>query len=151
MVTAMFKLKISELRCDNGGEFTSSDQKEYYKKKGIKLTTTIAYTPQQNGVAERLNWTLENMIRTMLIAAKLPESMWGEALLAATYLLNRSPTNAIQEKKTPAELWCGSKPDLKKLRVFGCQRFDWIPDQKRSKLKKKSQKALMMGYTPNGY
>ena len=95
IVEAKFGKKIAVLRCDNGGEYLSKQQSEYYKKKGINLETTVPYTPQSNGVAERLNRTLEEKAWTMLIDARLPKLMWGEAVLTATYLLNRSPTSAL--------------------------------------------------------
>lgn len=77
--------------------------------------------------------------------------MWGEAILASVYLLNRSPCAAITEKKTPAELWFTSKPDVSKLRVFGSRCYYWVPNQKRKKMDPKSNEAVMVGYAPNGY
>ena len=76
-------------------------------------------TPQQNGVAERLNRTLVETVRSMLIDSKLPHKFWAEALSTATYLRNRSPTKAI-EGMTPHEAWTKEKPQVEHLRVFGC-------------------------------
>ena len=59
-------------------------------------------TPQQNGVAERMNRTLVEIVRSMLSDAKLPKNFWAEALSTAVYLHNRSPTRAVL-KKTPFE------------------------------------------------
>ena len=72
--------------------------------------TTTTYTPQQNGKAERLNRTLMEKSRAMLTAANLPESHWGDAVLTANYLRNRSPT--VHTDKTPWELFYGNVPDV---------------------------------------
>ncbi len=91
-------LKVKTLRSDNGGEFT-----EYLTKEGIKQER---HTPQQNGVAERLNRTLIEGVRTMLAD---PRKFWAEALSTCVYLRNRSPTKSVGEM-TPYEAWNGSKP-----------------------------------------
>ena len=67
-----------------------------------------------NGVAERQNITLKDMVRSMISHSNLPKSLWGEALKTATYILNKVPT------KTPYELWTGKKPSLKHLHIWGC-------------------------------
>ena len=76
-------------------------------------------TPQQNGVLERRNRTLMDMVRSMLGNSSLPVSLWMYALKTAMYLLNRVPSKAVQ--KTPFELWTGRKPSLRHLHVWGCQ------------------------------
>lgn len=103
-VTSFFGTKIARLRCDNGGEYTSNSFRRFCRTEGIRMETTVPYSPQQNGVAERLNRTLLDKSRSMLLDAGLPKSMWGEAVLAATYILNRSPTSALEERKTPYEM-----------------------------------------------
>lgn len=141
--------KVKAVRTDNGGEYTSSLLSSYFKKKGIEPQTTMAYTPQQNGKAERLNRTLMEKTRSMLNGAGLPEALWGEAIMTANYLRNRSPST--NRTKTPLELMFGIKPDLTNLRVFGCEAFVHTPKQKRSKLDETSEKGIFIGYTPNGY
>lgn len=71
---------------------------------------TVPYTPQQNGVAERMNRTTTEQARTLIIGADLDRSYWGEAVLSATYLLNLLPTSALNVNKTPYELWHNKKP-----------------------------------------
>ena len=83
------------------------------------MEPTVPYSPQQNGTSERLNRTLLDKARSILQDSGLPKSLWGEASLAAAYLLNRSPTSALEEKKTPFEMWYGRKPEVDQLRVFG--------------------------------
>jgi hypothetical protein len=71
-----------------------------------------------NGVAERRNRTLKDMVMSMIARTTLPKSLWGDALKAAVYILHRAPTKAAN--KTPHELWTGKKPVLKHLKVWGC-------------------------------
>lgn len=109
--------RISRLRTDNGGEYTSKQFVNYCKRNGIKQEFTNSYTPQQAGVAERMNRTLLNKVRTMFIDSQLPKRLWGESVRCAAYQLNRSPTSVLRGR-TPAELYIG-KTDLKKLKIFG--------------------------------
>lgn len=149
-VTAFFGTRVSRLRCDNGGEYTGKSFRKYCRTQGINVEATIPYSPQQNGVAERMNRTLLEKARSMVQEAGL-HSMWGEAVLTAAYLCNRSPTSALKEKKTPYEIWYGRKPNIDKMRVFGSVAHTWVPKEKRNKLDPKSEKNVMVGYTANGY
>lgn len=151
MVTAQFGTSISKITTDQGREYCSKEQDKWYKEKGIQLQTTMSYSPQQNGVAERFNRTVVEKVRAMLLESGMPKRMWCEAALTSVYLLNRSPTKSLDGSVTPAEMWYGVKPDLEKLRVFGCKAFAWIPSQKRKKLDSKSRETVMLGYVPNGY
>ena len=76
-------------------------------------------TPQQNGVSERRNRTLMDMVRSTLSKSTVPISLWIYTLETIMYLLNRVPSKADQ--KTPFELWTGRKPSLRDLLVWGCQ------------------------------
>ena len=67
-------------------------------------------SPDQNGVAERRNRTLVDMVRSMLRTSNLPQFLWTEALKTVVYILNRVPTKAVP--KTPIEIWKGWKPSL---------------------------------------
>ena len=101
--------------------------------------------PQQNGVAERMNKTLVESVRSMLIDARLPHKFWAEALSTAVYLRNRSPTKAVEDK-TPYEAWSGDRPNVKHLRVFGCIAYAHVPKDERRKLDSKSRKCILLGY-----
>lgn len=90
--------------------------KNYCAQRGIQYEFTIRYTPQQNGVAERMNRTIIERARCMSLNSKLSKKFWSEAVLTAVYLVNRSSTEAIKGK-VPAEQWYGEKPDVQKLRV----------------------------------
>ena len=137
--------KLKTLRSDNGGEYISNEFEEYLEQEGIHHQNTIPKTPQQNGVAERMNRTLEESIRSMLSESKMPKQFWAEALSTATYLRNLSPTKAVKDI-TPYEAWSSIKPDVQHLRVFGSICYAHIHKTERQKLDPKSRKAMLLGY-----
>ena len=137
--------RLKVLRSDNGGEYLSSEFRDYLSREGIRHELTIPKTPQQNGVAERMNRTLVESVRSMLIDAHLPHTFWAEALSTAVYLRNRSPTKAVKDK-TPYEAWSGDRPNVKHLRVFGCIAYAYVPKDERKKLDSKSRKCILLGY-----
>lgn len=150
LVTNMFGVKILKLRSDNGGEYVSHDFQNFCKDEGIIMDYTVPYTPQQNGIAERMNRTLTEKIRAMSSQSGVPKEMWPETLKTATYLLNRSPTSC--NVLTPAEVWYKSRPDLSNLKIFGCAAYNLIPkDVRQSKLDARCNKCVMIGYAPTGY
>lgn len=132
------------LRTDRGGEFTSSAFSEYCSNNGIRRQLIAGYTPQQNGVAERKNRTLMNMVRCMLTEKQVPKEFWPEAVNWAVHLLNRCPTLAVKDK-TPEEAWSGLTPSVEHFRVFGCLGHVHIPDQHRQKLDDKSRLCVFLG------
>ena len=137
--------KVKTLRSDNGGEFTSKSFETHLKACGIRHELTMPKTPEQNGAAERLNRTLVEMTRAMLLDAKLHQKFWAEAISTAAYLRNRSPTSAV-EGMTPHEAWYGRKPRVEHLRVFGCTAYVHIPKDERGKLDSKTRKCTLLGY-----
>ena len=137
--------QLKVLRTDNGGEYTSKEFENYLKSEGVRHELTVPKTPEQNGVAERLNRTLVEAVRSMLIDANLPHKFWAEALSTAVYLKNRSPTKAVKDM-TPFEAWKNTKPKVGHLRVFGCEAFAHIPKDERHKLDAKARKCIFLGY-----
>ncbi|GJX86784.1 putative ribonuclease H-like domain-containing protein, partial [Tanacetum coccineum] len=81
--------RVKIIRSDNGTEFKNRDMLEFYGNKGIKQEYSNARTPQQNGVAERMNRTLIEAARTMLADSLLPTTFWAEAVSTACYIFNR--------------------------------------------------------------
>ncbi|KAH9752597.1 hypothetical protein KPL71_014753 [Citrus sinensis] len=112
---------------------------------GIQRQFTVAYTPQQNGVAERMNRTLTERIRAMLRIAGLPNSFWAEAAKIACYIVNRSPSTAIG-LKTVMEMWTGKPADYSYLHAFGCLVYVMYNVQERTKLDAKSRRCIFLGY-----
>ena len=137
--------KLKRLRTDNGGEYTSKRFEVHLKSCGIQHEKTIPKTPEQNGVAERLNRTLVESSRSMLLDAELPQRYWAEAVSTAIYLRNRCPTTAVKEM-TPFEAWYGRKPRVGHLRVFGCEAYAHIPKDERGKFDSKTKKCILVGY-----
>jgi hypothetical protein len=135
---------IACLRTDRGGEFTSIDFRNYCEENGIKRQLTAAYTPQQNGIAERKNRTLLDMVRCMITSKDIPKRFWPEAVNWANYVLNRSPAAALSDV-TPEEAWSSTKPSVKHFRIFGCIAYAHIPDAQRKKLDNKSTKCIFLG------
>ena len=84
------------LRTDRGGEFNSNEFEEFCKENGISRQLTTAYTPQQNGVAERKNRIVMNLVRCILADKQVPKVFWPEAVRWCVHVLNRSPTQALQ-------------------------------------------------------
>lgn len=140
---------IAKLKADNGGEYISNELKNFCKERGIQIIYTVPSNPEMNGVAERLNRTLAEKARTMLLASNLGKRFWNEAIATVNYVKNRSPTSAHGDQfkdKTPAEIWYGSKPDVSHLRIFGSICYNYVPKEKRSKLDAKATKCIMLGY-----
>ena len=137
---------IKRLRTDNGGEYTSNEFNQYCKDKGIQRELTIPYSPQQNGVAERMNRTILDLARSMLHQTNLGFEFWAEAIATAVYIRNRSPTSKLKNQ-TPFECWFEKKPTVSHLRVFGCKAMVHVPAEKQTnKLGKRSLPCIFVGY-----
>eukprot|EP00253_Pinus_taeda_P017725 PITA_17725 len=91
-----------------------------------------------------MNKTLMEMTRSMLSGARSGQEFWAEAVDTACYLVNRSPSLALEDR-TPQEVWTGKKPSLSHLRVFGCDAYVHVPKEKRTKLDSKYEKCIFIG------
>lgn len=144
MVENQLGNRIKTLRTDNGTEYCNAHFDTILRKSGIRHQTSTPYTPQQNGLAERMNRTIVEKAKCMLFDAKLSKEFWAEATSTAVYLINRSPSKSIE--KAPEEMWSGKKPNLSNLKVFGCRAMVHIPKQKRQKWDPKSTELIFVGY-----
>ena len=144
---AMHGKRVSVLHTDNGGEFVSNDFDAWLVQHGIRRELTVAYTPHQNGVAERAMRTIVEMARAMLVSARLPKTFWAFAVAAAVYIRNRSPTITL-DRCTPYEAWYGRQPAIAHLRIFGCLAYAHVHKSKRDKLDPKAQPCTFVGYSP---
>ncbi|KAL1193517.1 Retrovirus-related Pol polyprotein from transposon RE1 [Cardamine amara subsp. amara] len=151
-VLTQFGTKIKILRSDNGGEYTSHAFKEFVGKNGIVHQTSCAYTPQQNGVAERKNRHLMEVARAMMFDRSVPKTFWGDAVMTAAHLINRLPMRNLEDM-SPYEVLYNTKPIIDHLRVFGSVCFVFVPEAQRNKLEPKSIKCMFIGYssTQKGY
>ncbi|KFD46771.1 hypothetical protein M513_12352 [Trichuris suis] len=144
--------KVKCLRTDNGQEYVNEHFAQFLTANGIRHERSIPDTPEQNGIAERLNLTLVEKARTMLIDASLSTDLWAEAIGTANYLRNRCLTKALRNV-TPEEAWSGRKPNLSHLKLFGCLAMVHIPARRRQKWDAKSKECIFVGYseTSKGY
>ena len=109
---------LKTLQSYRGGEYLDPEFKDHFLEHGILSQLTALGTPQQNGVAERRNRTLLDMVRSMMSYSSLPIPFWGYSLQTAGYILKVVPSKSIQ--KIPLELWSGHKPSLCHFRIWGC-------------------------------
>lgn len=135
--------KLKCLRSDNGGEYLGPFE-AYCKTHGIRHEKTPPKTPQMNGIAERMNRTIAEKVRSMLSHAKLPKSFWGEAVRTAVDLINLSPSRPLNGE-IPDEVWYGKKASYGQLRVFGCRAFVHVPKDERAKLDTKTKECIYLG------
>ncbi|GJW86319.1 retrotransposon protein, putative, ty1-copia subclass, partial [Tanacetum coccineum] len=136
---------IKSLRSDRGGEYISQEFLDHLKEHGIIAHRTPPYTPQNNGVSERRNRTLLDMVRSMMSQTTLPKSFWDYALETAARILNMVPTKKVD--KTPYEIWHGQAPKLSYLKVWGCEalvKCDTLT--KPDKLDPRSFRCIFVGY-----
>ncbi|GKA80089.1 retrotransposon protein, putative, ty1-copia subclass [Tanacetum coccineum] len=136
---------IKSLRSDHGGKYTSQEFLDHLKDHEIIAHRTPPYTPQHNGVSERRNRTLIDMVRSMMSQTTLPKSFWDYALESAVRILNMVPTKKVE--KTPYEVWHGQAPKLSYLKVWGYEvlvKRDTLT--KPNKLEPRSIKCIFIGY-----
>ena len=126
--------KIKRLRIDNGVEFYGGEFNKFYKNEGIARHRIVSHTPQQNGVAEQMNRTLLERAHCLLSNAGLSRDFWVEAVNTACYLVNCSPSTAI-DCKTPYEVWSCTPADYSFLKTFYCHVND-------GKLEPRSKKCI---------
>ena len=141
------KTMIRVFRTDRGGEFTSGEFREFCEKAGIERHLTAPYTPQQNGVVERRNRTLLEMVRSILKHMHVPNYMWGEAVRHACYLINRVATRSL-DSQTPYKVFKGRKPSVKHLKIFGCIGYVKTEPPNLRKLDDRSRALVHLGTEP---
>ena len=145
--------RIKIVRSDRGGEFygryTEKGQNKgpfalFVQQEGIVAQYTTPGTPSQNGVAERRNCTLKDMVRSMISHTHLPDFLWGEALKTANYILNRVPTKVVNA--TPFEKWTGRKPSLSHFHTWGCKCEAMLYNPGEKKLDMRTTSCHFVGY-----
>ena len=135
---------IKVLHSDRGGEYLSEQFINHLAAAGTEQKLTVHDTPEENGIAERLNGVLLERVRALLHASGLPKSLWGEAARHVIWLKNRTSTKAIPSGKTPYELVTGKKPNLADLREWGCP--VWVHDTSGSKLDGRAKEGRWVGF-----
>ncbi len=135
--------KLKRYRTDGGGEFDNEALKNWCLEHGVQWEPSAPYTPEQNGKAERFNYTLMSSVRSIMAAMRLPKSLWGEILKTVAYLKNRSPS---QKEVTIYERANEEKPNLKHLRVVGSWAWVHVPEKLRKKLNDRAWQEIFVGY-----
>ena len=131
-------------------EFKTKALEDYAREKGIILTYSAAYTPEQKGAGERINRTLFDKVRALLFTSNLARKYQGEALLSAVYLYNRTPHSSYSFR-TPYELRYQKKPNLSSIKTFGSLAFKKEPKETTTKLEPKATAFYLIGYGSNQY
>ena len=133
------------LRSDNGGKYTSEEFVNFCRDVGIKRELTTPYNPQQNGVAERKNRTIMEVVKTMIHDQDLTMCLWAEASMISIYVQNWLSHSALGFK-TLEEMFTRNKPEVSHLKIFGCPIFIHISKEKRNKLEPPGKKGIFVGY-----
>ena len=144
--------RVKVMRSDNGGEYVDASLETWLKEHGIMHQTIPARSPQSNGVAERMNRTLQDRARSMLVGAGLGGGFWAEAISTASYIRNRGPVAGLS--KTPDELWSGRVPSIKHLKAYGSKAYVSLEKWKRKgKMGVTKWEGVIVGYpiTSVGY
>jgi len=131
--------------------FKMKSLSNFCEKHDIKHNFSAPRTPQQNGVVERKNISLEELARTMLNETSLPKYFWADVVNTTSYVLNHVLIRPII-KKIPYELFEGRSPTLNHLKVFGCKYF--ISNNGKEQLGKfdsKVDEGIFLGYAINNH
>ncbi|KAG9457652.1 hypothetical protein H6P81_002160 [Aristolochia fimbriata] len=142
--------KIIRIRSDHGREFENSQFAQFCENKGISHEFSAPKTPQQNGVVERKNRTLQEMARAMINAKNLPHKLWVEAVNTACYISNRVHLRNLTHK-TPYELWKGRKPKVHYFREFGSTCYVLRDREQLGKFDSRSTEGIFVGYSRNSH
>ena len=151
---------VKVLNSDNGGEYTAhetasviSEFQEISKANGVTQNFTCAYTPEQNGVSERLNRTLVELARSLLVEAGLSQNFWTLAVKHVVHVKNRLWTRALQTSdnvsSSPFQALYGRAPIVDSLRVWGCDAFKLDHRQKENTFDRKAKKMIFVGIAAN--
>lgn len=141
---------ILALTTDNGGEYVSNAFESHLLEVGIQHVPGPPHTYQLNGVAERANRTIGNLIRCSLISASLPKSFWVDALRHSFFTYNTYPCVTPQGFCSPNSVLGVDDVDLSYLHPFGCLVWYKIPEANRQKLDPKARASILLSYLPDG-
>ena len=117
-----FGIRIVTWQADKDGEYTGEDFKAYCQETGITQQFAATTTPKQIGLSERVGRTLCAMVRCMLVDSGLPPLLWGELMMAASYICNRIPHSALN-METPYKKLYEKDADLPHLKIIGARIF----------------------------
>lgn len=136
--------RMKRWRSDRGGEYMNKAMAKWTAERGAVHETTAPYTPEQNGKAERANRSILEKVGAIMTAAGCAKWLWAEAVSTVAHVLNRVPRAGTMA--TPYELWCGMRPSVAHLRVFGCRAVVLTPAKLRRKLAPRGVAGTFIGY-----
>ncbi|CAI7767637.1 unnamed protein product [Closterium sp. NIES-53] len=142
-------VKLKSFQSDGGGEYTSQRFKQYLAERRIKQLLSLPYAHQQQGVAERMNRTLQNSMRKLLRGMRLPNHPWPAALDHAIMLHNLLSSSSLPNNASPHLLWTGKQGSTKMLRVFGCMVQYRPPAARAGRFSQRAQWGLHYGIEKN--
>ncbi|CAI7889698.1 unnamed protein product [Closterium sp. NIES-53] len=141
--------QLQSFQSDGGGEYTSQPFKQYLAERGIKQLLSLPYAHQQQGVAERMNRTLQNSVRKLLRGMRLPNHQWPAAMDHAVMLHNLLSSSSLPNNASPHLLWTGKQGSTKMLRVFGCMVQYRPPEARAGRFSQRAQWGLHIGIEKN--
>jgi transposase InsO family protein len=145
LVENISERKIKILRSDNGREYTSNEFGSFCRDVKIMRELTTPYNHQQNGVAERKNRTIMEVVKTMIHDQDIPMHLWDEAMRTKIYVQNGLPHSALGFK-TPKEMFSRKKLEVSHLKIFDYLVFVHISKERRTKMDPSGKKGIFVGY-----
>ena len=145
-VETQFSSRIKVLRYDSGGEYMSHEFHDFLQNNGIVSQHSCPYTPRQNGVVERKNRHLLDVVRSLLFESSVPSTFWVEALSTTVYLINRLPSHVL-DFASPYHRLYHHHLNYLDIHTFGCIYFVHLPSHERHKLYAQYVKCAFMGYS----
>lgn len=136
---------LERFHSDGGGEFIKRFLLIFFEQNGTRTTSTDPDRPQHNGIAERTNRTLFEVVRSLLIQASAPANLWGEALEWAAHLYNTTP-HPITNFETPFSSLFNYRYNLQKLRIWGCDVQVKLLPEKQSKVQSRTWTGIFVGF-----
>ena len=143
LVQRQFRKSVQKVRSNNGTEFMCLSK--YFSANGIIHQTSCVSTPQQNGRVERKHRHILNVSRSLIFQANLPIKFWGECVLAAAHVINRTPSSLLH-RKTPYECLYGMSPSYDEIKVFGCLCFAHRASRDKDKFKERIRRCAFVGH-----
>jgi hypothetical protein len=140
--------RLKCLRSDNGGGYCSKEFDDYCLYHAIHREKTVPGTPQENGVSERMNMTIMERTRSMILDVGFPLQFWVDVVDIFVYLINRGISSSL-DGVIPKEAWTCKKVNYSFLNTFDHEAFVYIDKENRKKLKEKYRKCTFIGYGVN--